>query len=102
MLGLKDTILGKNLNRVETDEERNEEAYTKSIQFLDDKSLSLIMKETLRMLCDNYAGNGKPRIISLYTKLTTLKKEPNESVTDCYKNRSNVNGIKKCWGIIKK
>ena len=82
MLGLKDTILGKKLNEDETDKERNEE-------FLDDKSLSLIMRkasdngrEVQRILCDHCAGDSKPRIISLYTKLTTLKKEPNESVTD--------------------
>ena len=39
-------------------------------------------KEVLRILRDHYAGDGKPRIISLYTKLTSLKKEPNESETD--------------------
>ena len=89
MLGLKDTILGKNLNGYESDKERNEEAYAKLIQFLDDKSLSFITreatdkgKEALRILRNHYAGNGKPRIISLYTKLTSLKKEPNERVPD--------------------
>ena len=89
MLGLKDAILGKNFNGDETDMERNEEAYNELIQFLDDKSLSLIMREAsdnlreaLRILCDHYAGKGKPRIISLYTELTSLKKEQNEGVTD--------------------
>ena len=59
------------------------------IQFLDDKSLSLIMKEAvdngreaLGILRDHYAGKGKPRIISLYTELTSLRKEQNEGVTD--------------------
>ena len=73
-LGLKDAILGKNLNGDETDTERNEEAYNKLIQFLDDKSLSLIMREAsgngreaLKILRDYYASKGKPRIISLYT-----------------------------------
>ena len=62
-LGLKDTILGKNLSGDETDTERNEEAYNELIQFLDDKSLSLIMREAsdngreiLRILCDHYTG----------------------------------------------
>ena len=71
-LSLKDAILGKNLNGDETDTERNEEAYNELIQFLDDKSLSLIMRETsdngreaLRILRDHYVGKGKPRIISL-------------------------------------
>ena len=72
MLGLKDAILGKNLNGDETDTESNEEEYNELIQFLDDKSLSLIMREVsdngreaLRILRDHYAGKGKPRIISL-------------------------------------
>ena len=89
MLGLKDAILGKNLNGDETDTERNEEAYNELIQFLDDKSLSLIMREAsdngreaLRILGDHYAGKGKPRIISLYTELISLRKEQNEGVTD--------------------
>ena len=71
-LNLKDAILGKNLNGDETDTERNEEAYNELIQFLDDKSLSLIMREATdngreapRILRDHYAGKGKPRIISL-------------------------------------
>ena len=88
-LSLKDAILGKNLNGDETYTERNEEAYNELIQFLDNKSLSLIMREAsdngrgiLRILRDHYAGKGKPRIISLYTELTSLRKEQNEGVTD--------------------
>ena len=83
-LGLKDTILGKNLNENTTIKKRNEETYAELIQFLDDKSLSFIMREAsdnvreaLRMLRDHYADNCKSTIISLYTKLTSLKKEPN-------------------------
>ena len=75
--------------RQKTDKERNEEAYAKLIQFLDDNSLSLTIREAsnnrreaLRILHDHYAGNGKPRIISLYIKLTSLKREPIENVTD--------------------
>ena len=88
-LGLKDAILGKNLNGDETDTEKNEEAYNEMRQFLDDKILSLIMSEAsdngrkaLRILHDYFAGKGKPRIISLYTELTSLNKEQNEGVTD--------------------
>lgn len=60
----------------EADTERNEEAYAVfTFEFLDDKSLSVIMKETsdnrrdaLRILLelDCYAGKEKPGIISLY------------------------------------
>ena len=39
-------------------------------------------REALRLLRDHYAGKGKPRIISLYTELTSLRKEQNEGVTD--------------------
>ena len=88
-LGLKDAILGKNLNGDETDTEKNEEAYNELIQFLGDKSLSLIMREAsdnereaLRILRNHIAVKGKPIIISLYTELTLLRKEQNEGVTD--------------------
>ena len=91
LLGLKDTILKAPEAREEREEDdgKNEEAYAELIQFLDDKSLSLIMREAaddgrkaLQMLRDYYAGKGKPRIISLYTELTSLQKSANESVTD--------------------
>ena len=39
-------------------------------------------REALGILCDHYAGKGKPRIISLYTELTSLRKEQNKGVTD--------------------
>ena len=39
-------------------------------------------REALRILRDHYAGKGKPGIISLYTELTSLRKEQNEGVTD--------------------
>ena len=38
-LGLKDIILGKNVNGDKTDKQMNEETYTEFIQFLDNKSL---------------------------------------------------------------
>ena len=34
------------------------------------------------MLCEYYQGKGKPRIIALYTELTSLKKGESESTTD--------------------
>ena len=39
-------------------------------------------REALRILRDHYAGKGKPIVISLYTELTSLRKEQNEGVTD--------------------
>ena len=76
---------------VETEEEAasNAEAFAELIQFLDDKSLSLVMREAaddgrtaLKILRDYYAGKRKPRVISLYTELTSLQKSNSESVTE--------------------
>ena len=84
---LKDVIL-KPLSE-DVDASKNEEAFAELIQFLDDKSLSLVMRDalddgrkSLNILRSHYAGNSKPRIIALYTELTSLVKQPNESVTD--------------------
>ena len=85
MLGLKDTILSTD----DPDPEKNEECYAELIKFLDDKSLSLVMREAaddgskaLQILRSHYASQDKPRIIALYTELTSLKKESGETVTD--------------------
>ena len=91
--GLKETILTvpttQDADELEEDEKNNENAYAELIQFLDDKSLSLVMREApddgraaLKILRGYYAGKGKPRIISLYTELTSLQKSSSESVTD--------------------
>ncbi|XP_028291069.1 uncharacterized protein LOC114478151 [Gouania willdenowi] len=84
-LGLKDTILSAD----NPDREKNEECYAELIQFLDDKSLSLVMRDAadngrkaLHILRGHYASHGKPRIIALYTELTSLLKDPGETVTD--------------------
>uniref|UniRef100_A0A1A8HI63 CCHC-type domain-containing protein n=1 Tax=Nothobranchius korthausae TaxID=1143690 RepID=A0A1A8HI63_9TELE len=39
-------------------------------------------RKALIILREHYAGKGKPRIISLYTKLTALQQKSGESVTD--------------------
>ena len=93
--GLKDAILndpeppveGEEVN--EPDEDKNALAFAELIQYLDDKSVSLVMREAaddgrkaLKILRDYYAGKGKPRVISLYTELTSLLKSSSESVTD--------------------
>lgn len=50
----------------------NEEAFTELIQFLNDKSLSLVTRDTLdngrkalKILREHYAGTGEPPIISI-------------------------------------
>ena len=59
------------------------------MQCLDDRSLSLIIREarddgrkSLAVLREYYQGKGKPRIIALYTELTSSKKGENENTTD--------------------
>ena len=54
-----------------------------------ERSLSLVMhdakdhaREALRIPRAHYTGSGKPRIISLYNQLTTLKKSHSESISD--------------------
>ena len=84
--GLKETVLNP---PAEGSEEKNENAYAELIQFLDDCSLGLVMTEAkdngyeaLKILREHYAGRSKPRIITLYHQLTTLKKNDTETVTD--------------------
>ena len=70
-------------------EAKNEECYAELIQFLDDKSLSLVMRDAaddgrkaLKILREHYASQSKPRIITLYTELTSLEMGMNETVTE--------------------
>ena len=84
---LRDVILPPPDTAVSDD--KNAGAFAELIQFLDDKSLSLAMrdaaddgKRALEMLRQHYAGTSKPRIITLYTELTSLSKHADESVTD--------------------
>ena len=81
---LKKTILGQG----HIDPSKNEQAYSEMVQFLDSRSLSLIMRDApddgykaLQILREHYAGTSKPRIMSLYTTLCTLQKGK-DSITD--------------------
>ena len=69
--------------------EKLSEAFAQLVQYLDDRSLSLIMREAkddgrkaLGILRDHYLGHGKPRVIALYTELTSLQMSAGEKVTD--------------------
>ena len=76
-------MLLKNLKNIivpgdtDPDASKNKEAFAELIQFLDDRSLSLVMQEAkdngkkaLKILRDHYRGKGKQRKITLYTELT--------------------------------
>ena len=65
------------------------DAFAELVQCLDDRSLSLVIRDAiddgrkaLEVLRQHYQGKGKPHIISLYTELTSLKKEENEPIVD--------------------
>ena len=73
----------------ELDEAKNADAFAELVQCLDDRSLALVIREAkdngrkaLTVLREHYQGKGKPRIISLYTELTSLNKAENEIITD--------------------
>ena len=70
------------------DAEKNADIFAELVQLLDDTSLSLVIrdakdkgKEALKILRDHYMGASKPRIISLWTELTSLKMATSEQVT---------------------
>ena len=55
---------------------KNADVYAELIQVLDNRSLSLFMRDTKDM------SSGKPKVIALYTELTTLCEGEAEKVTD--------------------
>lgn len=87
--GLKDSILdelAKSADKAE--EEKNSEAYAELIQFLNDKSLSLVMRDAaddgqkaLQIFEGLLCWQEKAGEVSLYTELTLLQKMNSESVT---------------------
>ena len=73
----------------EIDPDKNAEVFALMTQMLDDRSLTLIIRDArnngrlaMKILREHYVGSSKPRIISLYTELTSLKMSEHENVTD--------------------
>ena len=84
ILKLKETVESEEPNAA-----KNADVYAELIQVLDDRSLSLVMREAtddgkkaISILREHYMSSGKPKVIALYTELTTLQKRENECVTD--------------------
>ena len=102
---LKKTILA---SANPPDPEKNEEGFSELIQFLDERNLGLVMrdavddgKKALQILREHYAGTGKPRIISLYTQLTSLQKKIDETCTDYILRAENTaTSLKKAGEVI--
>ena len=82
--------------------EQREDAFAELVQFLDERSLGLVMRDAaddgrkaLKILRNHYAGYGKPRVLSMFRKLTSLKKEEDEDLTGYLLRAENmVNGLK--------
>ena len=81
--------LKKELEKDTPDAGKNADVYAELIQLLDDRSLALVMrdarddgKKALEILREHYMSQGKPKVIALYTELTTLEKGREESTTD--------------------
>ena len=84
ILKLKETVESKEPNAA-----KNADVYAELIQVLDDRSLSLVMREAtddgkkaISILREHYMSCGKPKVIALYAELTALQKGENECVTD--------------------
>ena len=76
---------------------KNAEAFAEIVQFVDDRSLSLIMRDAIddgrkamTILKEHYMPKGKPRVITLYTELTSLHKNVEDSVTDYIIRAENI------------
>ena len=62
------------------DIEKNKKVFATLVQFLDNQALKLIIRDaknngrhSLQILRDHYLGSTKPRVISMYCDLTSLK-----------------------------
>ena len=68
---------------------KNAEAFAELTLSIDDRSLSLVLRDAkddgrkaLKILRTHYLSSSETRVIGLYTELTSLKKAEDESLTD--------------------
>jgi len=73
----------------DVDTEENAKVFSQLAIVLDDRSLSLIIndakddgRKAIGILRDYYLGKSKPRLIALYTELTTLRLNSEEDITN--------------------
>ena len=86
---LYDVVIPKEGETSSPNAEKRASAFAELVQCLDDRSLSLVIREAnndgreaLKVLREHYQGKGKPRIIALYTELTSLHMGEGETTTD--------------------
>ena len=88
--------------------EKNAIVFAELIQYLDNKSLSLMIRDAwdngtkaLTILREHYLSKEKPKFISLYTELTSLRRLESESITDYIIRTENVyNALKEAGEVI--
>ena len=85
-------ILARITATQESDEarEKNCKAYVELVQVLNQRSLQLIITDckndgraAFKVLCEHYQSTEKPRVLTLYEELTTLRMTEEEDITDC-------------------
>ena len=83
------TTTGTGTTTTDPDPVKNAEAYSELILYIDNRSLSLVMRDAnndgrkaMKILKEHYMGKGKPRILTLWCELTSLTKGKEESLTD--------------------
>ena len=86
---LIDVVVRKAGEEAEPSAEKLANAFAELVQCLDDRSLALVIREAkddgrkaLQVLREHYQGKGKPRVIALYTELTSMSMKEGEAVTD--------------------
>ena len=86
---LYDVVVPRDGESNAPDAEKNANVFAELVQCPDDRSLPLISREAkddgqkaLAVLREHYQGKGKPRVIALYTELTSLKLRETESTTE--------------------
>ena len=87
--------------------EENATVFAELIQYLDDKSLSLVIKDAkdngrkaLRILREHYLSKGKPKVISFSAELTTLRRLESESITGFIRTENISNALKEAGEVI--
>ena len=87
--------------------EKNATVFAELIQHLDNKSLSLVIRDArdngrkaLTSLKEHYLSKVKLKVISLYIELTSLRRLESESITDYIRTENIFNALKEAGEVI--
>ena len=87
--------------------EKNATIFIEFTKYLDDESLSFVMRDAkdnrqkaLGILREHYLLKRKPKVISIYTELTFLKRLESESITDYIRAENIFSVLKEAGEII--